>query len=362
MNASAQREPLPAVNIAGVVAIIFSAFGILGSLLVGLSLLLVPRLQSTPGMPPTPPEARAIGGVSMFFFLALSGFGIFVAVGIFRRRNWARIAILIWGGFMVFVGLLAIAASLLMFSVMQTQLPNANGVDGESVMRFVTVFVVVFYGVPAAVGIWWLVLFTRKRVADAFTNPPLTVALAPAMGASGFPQVPETAAAPVHKKPACPLPLAILAGFFIFSSFTTILFVVIPTSYSFPLFLFGYISSGVLPKIFLGLLAVVLAICGVAILKLKPWALDALLAVQSIFFINGSIGLFSPAYKAAMRKAVENMAARYPAFPGGTNPFLSDPYIWSMMLFGLAFAAVIIGLLVFFRPRFLEQAAAAAHA
>jgi len=355
MNVPSQRESLPAVTAAGVVAIVFGVLLVFGSLLGGLSLLLMPDLQTAPGAPAMPSGVRAMSAAMMFFMLAVAVFGIFVGVGILRRRNWARITILVWGGFMTLVCLATLAFSFVIFSVMQTQLPNANGVDTETVMRFTRIFLFVFYGIPAGVGVWWLVLFTRKRVADAFTNP--APCSAPAMDASGFPHLPEVAPAQPPKRPACPLPLAILAGFYIFSSLFSLLFAVIPIPYSVPLYLFGHVYSGGVPKIFLGLLAVVMGLSAVAILKLKPWGLHTLLAVQSIFFVNGLLGVLSPTYKAQMHEALEKMSGQYSAFPGG-NPALSESFIWPAMIFGLAFGALMIALLVFFRLRFLEQAAA----
>ncbi len=354
----AKRESLPSVTAAGVVAIVFSLLGAFGSLLGGFSLLLMPEMQKAQGAPPMPPEARTMAAAMMFFMLALAVFGIFVGIGIIRHRNWARITILIWGGFMTLICMGAVAFSFVIFSAMPpAQLPNVNAADAGRFMHFVNIFLVVFYGIPAAVGIWWIVLFTRKRVADVFTNP---VQYAPAMDASGFPQLANaTVAQP--KRPTCPLPLAILAGFLIFSGICSVIFALFPMPYSFPLYLFGHIYFGSVPRIFLGLIALVMGISGLGMLKLKPWALHTVLAVQCAFFVNSLFGMLSPTYQAEMREAMEKAASQYSAFPGG-NPFFSDNYFRSAMIFGLVFGAIIIGLLVFLRSRFLEQAAAAAAA
>ncbi len=356
MNTPSKRESLPAVIAAGVVAILFSLLGVLGSLLVGVSLIILPETQRRAGVPSAPAATRAMSEVMMVFFLALAVFGIFVGIGVLRRRNWARIAILIWAGFMTFVSICAIAFVLLIFSAIPMQLPNTA--DAAPVMRFMKLFVVFFYGIPAGVGVWWLILFTRKRVATAFTNP---VEYAPAMDSSGFPNV-QSAIQPYAKpKPACPLPLAILAGLFIFSGFFTVLFALVPLPYSFPMYFFGHVYFGTGPKFFLALLALILGIAGVGMLKLKSWALHTVLIVQSVFFVNSLFAVVSPTFQTEMSEAMEKVSSQYTAFPGG-NPFLSDTYFRSMMIFGLVFGAIIIGLLVFLRSRFLEQAEAAAAA
>jgi len=355
----AKSESLPSVTAAGVVAIIFGVFGVLGSLLAALSTMLMPDIQTVQGAPPMPPQVRTMSAVIMLFILALSVFGIFVGIGIIRRRNWARITILVWAGSMTLVSLSAVALSFVIFSAMPAmQLPNVSTADTGRFMHVVNLFVAIFYGIPAAVGIWWIVLFTRKRVAAAFTNPMQHVAT---MDPSGFPQISDATAVPQQKRPACPLPLAILAGLFIFSGLFSVIFALVPMPYSFPFYFFGHIFLAHGAKIFLAFLSLIMGIAGVGILKLKPWAFHVVLGVQCLFFLNGLFAIVSPTFQAAVQKAMEKMSSQYPEFPGG-NPFLSANFIRPMMIFGLVFGGIVIGLLVFLRSRFLEQAAAAAEA
>lgn len=357
MNPVGKIESLPSVTAAGVVAIIFGVFGVLGSLLAALSTMLMPGVQTVRGAPPMPPEVRTMSAVILLFLLGLSVSGIFVGSGIIRRRNWARITILVWAGFMAFVSLSAVAFSFVIFSAMPAmQLPNVNPADTGRFLHVVNLFVAIFYGIPAAVGIWWIVLFTRKRVAAAFTNPLQPVAV---MDPSGFPRLSAAPGVPGQKRPACPLPLAILAGLFIFSAGFTVILAVVPMPYSFPFYFFGHVYFGLPAKTFLGLLSIAMAITSIGVLKLKAWAIHALLVVQGIFFVNGLLAMMSATFRVAVEEAMEKASGQYPGFPGG-NPFLSVNYLRPMMIFGLIFGAVIIGLLVFLRTRFLEQAAAAA--
>ena len=171
----------------------------------------------------------------------------------------------------------------------------------------------------------------------------------------------DAAAAQQQKRPACPLPLAILAGLFIFSGLFTVIFALVPMPYPFPFYFLGHVFLARDAKIFLGILSLIMAITGVGMLKLKPWAFHAILAVQCLFFVNGLLAIVSPTFQAALQEAMAKMSSQYPEFPGG-NPFLSANSIRPMMIFGLAFGGVVIGLLVFLRSRFLEQAAAAAGA
>src|SRR5438552_17465522 len=96
-----QRESLPAVTAAGVVAVLFACFGILGCVLVMLSFLALPHLPSNPSAPPMPDTMRAMAAPIYGFFLAICVGELIVAINVLRRRNWARIAILVWAGLMV---------------------------------------------------------------------------------------------------------------------------------------------------------------------------------------------------------------------------------------------------------------------
>jgi hypothetical protein len=355
MNTPANRASLPAVTAAGIVAIIFSLFGALVSFLGGVGFLLLPQLPQAPqNRVALPPEVRGIMVGMMLFMLALSVFGIFVGIGILRRRNWARITILVWGGIMGFFCLAAVAFSLVLFSSGNgIALPNTSGVDAARAMAFAKIFLIVFYGIPAAVGIWWLVLFTRSNVAMAFTQP---AAAAPTMDASGFPQPTIDIAAP--QRPTCPLALMVLAVFFIFSSACTLVFLAFPMPYAVPMYVFGHSFSGAAPKVFLALVALVMGGASFAMLKLKPWGLYTLLAVQGFFLVNGIFMVLTPRYVAEMRDAMEKASNQYSTIPGG-NPFFSEQYFRSFMGLGLLISLFFVALLVFYRSRFLEQAAAA---
>jgi hypothetical protein len=134
--------------------------------------------------------------------------------------------------------------------------------------------------------------------------------------------------------------------------------VLIPMTGSMPFFFFGTVFSGVTAKLMLGLLGAIVGTAGVGILKLKPAALDTVLLVQCVFFVNGVLSTQSPRFWAAAQEAMERADAENPAFPGG-NPFLTGSLFHMVIVFGLFFSGVIIALLLFYRSRFLEAASAA---
>jgi hypothetical protein len=356
MSTLVKRESLPAVTAAGVVAIIFSAFGVLLGLLVEVSMLVAPRLKTSEGTPGIPPGTLAAVEVFWLFGVAVAVFGFFAGIGVLRRRNWARITMLVWGGIMAVLSAISIPVIFIIFNALPSALPN--GAEAGPFMGFLKVFMVFFYGIPLGIGIWWLVLFTRPRIAAAFTAPTPLAAYPTAMDVSGFPLPKPEVRTFLSSKAVCPLPLMIFAGFLIFSAVCTVLVVFFPMTGSMPFFFFGHFFSGVTAKLLLGLLGVVFGIAGVGMLKLKPAALYTALILQCVFFINGILSVLNPRFLAAMQEAMQHADAENPAFPGG-NPFLTGSFFHMIMIFGLCFSAAIIAFLLLYRSRFLEAAAAA---
>jgi hypothetical protein len=356
MDTLAKRESLPAVTAAGVVAIIFSAVGALLGVLVEVSMFVAPGLQTSDGAPGMPPGTRAAAQIFWLFGLAVAVFGFFVGIGVLRRRNWARIAMLVWGGLMAVLSAISIPVVLIVFNSLPAALPN--GAEAGPFMGFLKVFMVFFYGIPLGIGIWWLVLFTRPRVAAAFTASTALAGYPPTVDASGFPSPEPIVRLPASPKAACPLPLMIFAGFLIFSSVCMVLFTLFPTARAMPFFFFGHFFSGISAKAFLGIMGLVFGIGAVGILKLKAWALDTVLVLQLVLLVNGILSVLNPRFLAAMQEAMQRADAANPAFPGG-NPFLTGSFFQMMMIFGLCLSATIIALLLFYRSRFREAASAA---
>jgi hypothetical protein len=242
-------------------------------------------------------------------------------------------------------------------------MPNAaEAAPFMAVFKWVMAFL---YAIPFGVGIWWLVLFTRKSVVEEFN--PLYARLHPGktLDASGFPQEPPPPPSYVPGGPACPLPLLIIAGLDIFSGASLLTILVIPYSFlsSIPVFLFGHAFYGGFSLVFLTLLGVVYVVCGVGIIKLKPWALDPLIWCKAIFTLSGLVTFLNPHFIPMMKEAITKMMPKIPNLPAGVDlppnvfPF-SDTYFKAMMAFGFLFAAAMLAVLIVYRKRYLEAARA----
>jgi hypothetical protein len=353
----------PAVTAAGVVAILFGAFGVLAAIFIEVSLLFVSRMASASKGAPFPEAARAISSMVWLFILALNIFGIFVGANIFRRRNWARISILIWGGLMTIFSAITIMVTLLVVGQVAKTMPNAA--ETAPIMAVMKWILALCYAIPLGVGIWWLILFTRKAVVEEFT--PLAARLHPGktLDSSGFPQEAPEAPSYVPGGPACPLPLIIIAGLDIFSGASTLTILVIPYSMisSIPLFLFGHVFYGGASLAFLFLLGIVYLVCGIGIIRLKPWALDPLIWCKGLFLVSGFATILKPRFMPLMKEAIAKMMPKIPELPANAElpanlfPF-SDTYFKYMMGFGFVLGTAMLAIMIVYRKRFLEAARA----
>jgi hypothetical protein len=350
------KPSLPSVTAAGIVAILFGAFGVLMGILVELSLVVSSRFSSAERGAPLTAPSRTFSQVLWLFLIALAVFEILVGAGILRRRHWARITALVWAGIMAFISAITILFVLAGMDKILTNLPNAA--DVAPVMAVMKWVVALAYAIPLGVGIWWLILFTRPRVVASFT--PVYAALQPgvALDAGGLP--PATLPAPsfVPGRPSCPIPVLIIAGLDVFSGVSMLLFLFFPLPFSMPLFLFGRAFTGISPRIFLIAMGLIYAVGGIGILKLKPLAFDTLIAVKSLFLASGIVSLFSPQFFPAMLEAMSRISPPNAAFPAN-NFILLESFLRPMMIFSFVFAAALLAVLIAYRSRFLRAAEAA---
>jgi len=265
---------------------------------------------------------------------ALSIFGIFTGVGLIRLRNWARISILVWGGLCVFFGGIGVLVAFLM---PQFTPPNAPELPPgtEHLMQLTLIFI---YGLPLLVGIWWLILFNRTSVKAEFAG-------ADTLAGALLPQTPR-----------CPLPVTVLAWFYLTSILNFVFLPWMPPQV--PVFVFGLALP---PRVGLSVLllsALGLFVAGVGILKLKPWSYSLLIGLQMFWLASTAVSLLNPNYKAAMASYLRDVQAwmHLPESQFSTASFMRQ-FGW-MMILGLVFAGVILGMLVYYRPRFLAAASA----
>ena len=139
----------------GIVAILGSIFTLLLAVLSVASLFI-----ETPQSKPPNSAQFVIAGAVMF--AAFAGIGIWTSVGLFRLRPWARTSILVFAGFLA-------AGSL--FSLLITMaVPIPPEITASTEQSFRRVIAIIF-GVPLAIGVWWLIQFNTRSTKAAFASP-----------------------------------------------------------------------------------------------------------------------------------------------------------------------------------------------
>jgi hypothetical protein len=352
-----QRESLPALTAAGIVAVIFASFGVLGCGLVMLSLFALPHLPTNPGAPAMPEAMRAMATAIYGFLMAICIGELIVAINVLRRRNWARIALLVWAGLMVVMSAVGIVAIWLVSSIARQATPQVP--NPGALVAFLRIFLALFYGIPLGVGIWWLILFTRPRVVAAFQVSRTAEQISP-FDASGFPTPAVDVPPPTPKKPSVPLPIAIIAAFDVSGAFWMILMLFIPLPFLPPFFLFGIQVSQVPYKAFLAVLGVAYIAFVIGIFRLQRWGLDSLLLVKALFLLSGIVTLFNPKFMAAMNDMMLQVAAKNPAIPAGQT-ILPPQFMEAIVAFSYAFGIALIVIMAIYRGRFLKAANEAAR-
>jgi len=273
----------------------------------------------------------ALGGIA--FMMVTSIFAVAVGIGLFLLRNWARTSVLVLAGFSVFFG----AIGVIVFTVTAV-LPQQETLPPQLMRIFRTVLAAI-YGIPLAIGTWWLILFNRKAIKSQFAGPAVPI----------DPNLPH--------KPRCPTPIAVLAWLFIacvldipFLAFTP----------NIPLLLFGHVIGGPTGRMCFILMFLLFPVLGMGLLKLKPWSYHLTLGMQFFFLSSGIVTLLSPNFRIISRALILQMENSMPKSNSGFS-LLDYPHNMDWAIgFGLLFALTILVMLVYYRTRFLELAAVAA--
>lgn len=268
------------------------------------------------------------------FFLACDAFVIFAGIELIRLRNWARIALLVIAGCLLFFGVIGIGV--IFFTL---YLAPADPAVSKPVLASVLCFV---YGIPIVVALWWLILLTRHSVALQFQ---------PSGATSAVSQTGTPAASPsLLNNPRCPLAVRIVAWYL--ASFVLLLPIVPFLPIHIPVYYFGHIFRGASASLLLFLNFALLAVPGVGLLLVKRWSYPLTMATQLLFCANGLFASFSPSFESVLRATYAEM--QLPDVPFGVEQLIH--YARYMNLFGLVVPLAIVVTLYLSRRSFYSAA------
>jgi hypothetical protein len=320
MKPSGPSSPVVAAAVVGILVSLFTI------------LIAVASIAGMSMMPPNtsaaiPPFTKTLAVAMMGLFGGLAIFGIFTSVGVLRLKKWARVSMLVWGGVMA-----AFCGVILVFTAF-VRLPETPA-DASVSLPFSRVLISVMYGIPFLIGFWWLLLFNQSAVKEQF------LALTPGDG--------QLAATP---QPRCPLPLAILAGFSIFSAGFSLF---LPfTNFPVIMILLGYRFYGALGVALFYLSAGLLLVSATGMLRLKRWSYPLVLGQYFFWMASGTITLVSPNYDRNLHEIMSHM--NLPEGSMGPAAFAQTRVFGILSLIP---GVLLIWLLLYCHTRFLEACAA----
>ena len=142
---------------AGISAVLAGIFGIFSALAI---LILFSTPQFTRSAP-FPPAMRPILYGVWIFLLFCALFIVVTGLQVIRLRNWARLSLLVIAGCLLCFGLLGIVVIFVTIFV-------ATPLDPRVSQALLVSILAVIYGIPIAISLWWLILFTRRSVIAQF--------------------------------------------------------------------------------------------------------------------------------------------------------------------------------------------------
>ena len=203
----------------------------------------------------------------------------------------------------------------------------------------VRLFLSFMYGLPLIVGLWWLILFNRKSVKAQFKGS--SADLDPS----------------VSQKPRSPVPVAVLAWLYITAAAHIVILPFLP--FAMPIILFGHIFPGRIGTLFYALNCLVIAVVGVSLLKLKPWAYHLTMGLNFFWLASGIGPALHANYFSQMTSIITDVNNSLHLPP---SSYSTPDYFLQMrltMYLVVLMPAAILGILFYYRKRFLEAASAA---
>jgi hypothetical protein len=273
--------------------------------------------------PPTGPAAppfplAAIGIVTAVLFAGLSGWGIWTAIGIFRRRRWARVS------FMIFAGLLTFVSAGAFVAMLVTPLPASQGVS-QGMMNAVRWGIAGTYAVLLAIGVWWLVLFNLKSTPEYFGQ------------------------AAASEPGARPLSVSLIGWYLSIGSLCLAAMAVMRV----PAFVLGAVITGWgVPAVY-AVYAGAQIFLGRGLLQMREWARVGSIGYFCFAALNSGLCMAPPGLTARMQ-IVQREMPRF--FPAGASAPMPQP-VWLLIPMGMAFCAVPIWFLVRRRGAFVKLGA-----
>jgi hypothetical protein len=279
-----------------------------------------------------PSQPRFLRYGTYFLGMLLLGFaawGIASGVGLLRLREWARISLLVFSGFLLFCSL----PGLIVFLVMPIPMPpNAGNPElFRQTMIGMRIFVAVFNGILIALSTFWLWFLNTRATREQFKN------------------VTEANSSEAHARRR-PLSISIIGWYLLISAFTfpAMLFL------HFPVFFLGVFLRGRGALVIWLVMCVLQVIMGIGLLKLKASARIASIYYFAFFVFNSFAVILIPGSQARFEEAQAEIVRKFaiPPTPFGTAPDQVHFPMWFGVISTLPLLGVLLWFLIKNKPAF----------
>ena len=286
---------------------------------------------------PLPPEQRAVEVMMPIVYALIAAWGIATGVGILQLRPWARISTIVMSSAAIFFTVCG-ALGMMMVPLLLQQEP---GVSAAAVK--VVVFVgLIIMAVPLAIAIWWVILFTRKRVQLEFATRGATgiASTTPGAGiAADF--APTFAVAP--STPQTPISIRVIAIFMLVTAPGALLSLPLAIRAHLPTIILGVWMTGWTTPAYLVISVAIQIVLSVAILRRRFRALDGLIAYLLFATLNALLFFISPA-----RSAFFDAITRAQSTTPGVDPELMGRFMKMVMPIIMGFSILLLALALYF--------------
>jgi hypothetical protein len=267
-----------------------------------------------------PPFGRIAGVFLVLFMLCLAGWGVATGISLLYLREWARISMLVFSGFLLVVSFPGI---LMMLFVPFPAPPGISDPAMQDVMAATRIGMVIFYAVLAVLGGVWLYFFNRRAVREQFRGSEAPTS------ASGSAWVP-TAVAPAS--PKRPISITIIAYISLIGACVLPLIQVMHV----PMMFMGIFYTGWKASLIIMGFMIVQFLMAYGLLKLERWGRSLAIYYFNFAIFNSIVSVILPGAQARFDEAAAMMQGTM-GLPAASP--VKFP-IWSGLLFSLPIIAV----------------------
>jgi len=288
--------------------------------------------------------AMGIMGLGIAIQFAFGVWGVLTAIGVLWLKEWARICMLVFSGLLIGFSVLTLPVVIVMpLPATPAPTPNFN-------FYFKFSFAAVC-SIPIAIGVWWLVLFTRRGVALQFALPAqLGIANGATLGGPAGVQSRQLQ----PSGPRRPVSITVIAWFMAISGFFLLPSILMRSPAAF----LTLVLHGAIASVYSLALAGAYSATGLGLLRNKHWSISLAIGLHIYTLLNSLVFFTLPGAKV-------RWAELFAAMPFHLPPEMVDLEVRFMpfsMGIGILIALVILYFLLAGRKAFLEAARASEQA